>query len=198
MAHSGDGSASSISREDKILKSGRIITVVGGKLTTYYAMSGKVLSSVLRSLGKRKRSIPQKLPGAPSGPWDAFLQEAQKIWPREFKIDEVQARHLALLYGKRAEDILKLTQKEPTLLDRLVPERPEIAAQVVFAIQSEKALHLENVMLRRTELGYSPYRWGSASQKAADLMTRELSWNEATKKNELEDYRKKLFPTPKL
>jgi glycerol-3-phosphate dehydrogenase len=198
LAHSGDGHASSVSREDKILKNGRVITVVGGKLTTYYAMAEKVLSEVLRSLGKGKRSVPQKLPGAPLGPWDTFLQEAQKVWPREFKIDEVQARHLALLYGKRAEEVLRLTQEEPSFLQRLIPERPEIAAQVVFAVKSEKALHLEDVLLRRTELGYSPYRWGPVSEKAANLIARELGWNELTKKNELEDYRKKLFPTPNI
>ncbi|HVZ81251.1 MAG TPA: glycerol-3-phosphate dehydrogenase [bacterium] len=198
LAHSGDGQASSVSREDRILKTGRVITVVGGKLTTYYAMAGKVLSEVLGSLGKKKKPAPEKLPGSPQEPWDLFLQKAIRDWPKEFGIDGAQARHLASLYGKRAEEVLLLVQKEPTLLGRLAPERPEIAAQVIFAVRNEKARHLEDVMLRRTELGYGPYRWGTASRKASDLMARELGWNEVTKKNELEDYRKKLFPAPKL
>jgi glycerol-3-phosphate dehydrogenase len=196
LAYSPNGHASSVSREDKVLQTGRVITVVGGKLTTYHAMAQKVLEMVVRTIGKGIKPDPQKLPGAPKVPWDHFLQNALETWPKEFGIDGAQTRHLAQLYGQKSMEVLELTRKDPKLLERLTKERPEIGAQVIHAIRSEKALNLEDVLLRRLELGYSPQAWGEASDKTSRLMAQELGWNEQRRKEELEGYRKKLFPIP--
>jgi glycerol-3-phosphate dehydrogenase len=67
---------------------------------------------------------------------------------------------------------------------------------VVFAVRSEKAVHLEDVLLRRLEIGYSPERWGEASQKAAQCMGTLLDWPKPRVKEELSHYRHKLFPSP--
>jgi len=69
-------------------------------------------------------------------------------------------------------------------------------AQVVFAVRTEEALHLEDVMLRRLEIGYSPQRWGEASKTASQVMAKLLGWSEETRNKELERYRQSLYPAP--
>jgi len=67
-------------------------------------------------------------------------------------------------------------------------------AQVAYAVQKEKALHLEDVMLRRLEIGYSRQRWGEASEKTSRLMAGLLNWDENTRQRELDRYRERLYP----
>ncbi len=69
-------------------------------------------------------------------------------------------------------------------------------AWVAYAVEKEKALHLEDVMLRRLEIGYSKERWGEAPDKASRLMAELLDWDENTRVKELNRYRHQLYPTP--
>ena len=89
-----------------------------------------------------------------------------------------------------------MARAEPRLSQKLHPARPEILAQVAYAVRSEMALHLEDVLLRRLEIGYSPERWGEAAERASRLMAELLGWDEAKRRAELERYRQGLFPEP--
>ncbi len=196
LAWSDGGHASSVSREDKIHQEGLVLTIVGGKLTTYYAMAEKALKQVLKTLSKKPISNNrQTLPGTPSIPWDLFIRVEIPKWVRLYGIKESQALHLARLYGQRTVEVLALLEGAG-LKESLHPERPEMLAQVKFAVEQEKARHLEDVMLRRLEIGYSAQRWGSASEKASRLMAGLLNWDEAQRQAELDQYKKALYPQP--
>ncbi len=197
LAWSGNESASSVSREDKILSEGNVLTIVGGKLTTYRSMAEKALRKALKIL-KRKSdgNLSYDLPGTPNQPWDVFFRQETAKWVSKYGISQTQAAHLANLYGQRAGEVLQLLKKNPGLKKPLHPDRPEILAQVAFAVQKEKAVHLDDVLLRRLEIGYTPQRWGEASEKAARLVGSLLKWKPSTKKAELEAYRLQLFPAP--
>ncbi len=197
LAWSGAESASSVSREDKILSNGNILTIIGGKLTTYRSMAEKTLRKALKVLKRKsKGNLSYNLPGTPIQPWDIFVKQETAQWVSKYKISQTQANHLANLYGQRAGEVLMLTKKKPGLRQSLHPDRPEILAQVAFAVIKEKAIHLDDVMLRRLEIGYTPQRWGEASQKAARLMGSLLRWSPRVRKAELSEYRKQLFPAP--
>jgi glycerol-3-phosphate dehydrogenase len=197
LAWSGGEQASSLSREDKIQSEGNVISIVGGKLTTYRSMAEKAMRKILKITGQSKK-IPRdlKLPGSIENSWDEFLKKNVPQWISTFKISESQANHLAGLYGQKARDVLALIEKDARFREPLHADRPELSAQVVYAVLSEKACHLEDVMLRRLEIGYSPQRWGSASEKASRLMAEQLGWDETNRLVELEHYRQSLFPTP--
>ncbi len=197
LAWSDGGHASSVSREDRILRSGNMLTIVGGKLTTYHAMAGKALGKVLNILGKNTgpKSF-QPLPGTPPVPWDLFLKKESSRLAARHGVTETQAAHLVGLYGQRTSEIFELLEQDPSLREPLHPERPEILAQVFFAVKNELALHLEDVMLRRMEIGYSPQRWGSASDKVSKLMAELLGWDENVRQKELERYKQLLHPLP--
>src|SRR5579871_910977 len=197
LAWSDGGHASSVSREDKILSNGNLFTIVGGKLTTYHSMAQKTLGLILKRLGKTgAHQESGNLPGTPAKPWDLFLKEETPQWVSAYGITQAQADHLARLYGQKAGDVLSNTRKDPRLLEKLSPSRPEILAQVAYGVQAEKALHLEDVLLRRLEIGYSRERWGEAPEKASRLMAELLNWDETRRQKELTDYRQALFPAP--
>ncbi len=197
LAWSGAGSASSVSREDKIVRTGNLITIVGGKLTTYHSMAARALKMTFQILGRRPvHPRPDPLPGAPPQPWDSFLREETSRWTSAYPVSPAQATHLALLYGQRAVKILEGIRQEPRWGEPLAPPRPELLGQVAYAVQAEKARHLEDVLLRRLEVGYSPHRWGRAPEKASRLMGELLGWDEGTRQRELERYRRELYPAP--
>jgi glycerol-3-phosphate dehydrogenase len=197
LAWSEGGHASSVSREDKILSNGNVLTIVGGKLTTYRSMALRAFNKALMILKKGSNGNTSfRLPGTPNEPWELFQKENVPKWASTYKITKSQADHLALLYGQRAEQVLELIKNNPRLRKPLHPKRPEILAQVAFAVQKEKAVHLEDVMLRRLEIGYSPQRWGTAPKNALSVMAKLLKWSPAICKKELEQYRQQLHPLP--
>jgi glycerol-3-phosphate dehydrogenase len=188
------GQASSVSREDKILSHENQITIVGGKLTTYRTMAEKGLKAAGAILKKRLYPASFNLPGKPDLPWERFMKEKVAKWPSQYGVTEKQANHLGHLYGQRAEAVLGLTLKDPRLKEALHPARPEILAQVAYAAAHEKALHLSDVLLRRLEIGYTPYRWGEASEKASRILAEILHWDEARRLEELSEYKSGLVP----
>ena len=195
LAWAGEGHASSVSREDKILVQGNVLTIVGGKLTTYHSMARKSVERILKRLGKNPSGNKlDRLPGTPDKPWDLFLKDETSKWIAGYGLLQDQVAHLAGLYGQKAGEVLGQAQKNPRLLERLCPSRPEILAQVAYAVLKEKALHLEDVLLRRLEIGYSPQGRGEAAEKASRLMAELLHWNDKARQAELDRYLSKLFP----
>ncbi|HTA77258.1 MAG TPA: glycerol-3-phosphate dehydrogenase [bacterium] len=196
LAWGNEKQASSVSREDQIIRKRRLITIVGGKLTTYHLMAQHALQQVMQILDRKNPNRAASLPGLPDKPWVEFLKTSVANWMVAYDLTAAQADHLAHLYGQRAEQVLALTKENAKLKQPLHPDRPELGAQVIFAVQKEKALHLDDVMLRRLEIGYSAQRWGQSSETASHLMAQELEWDEDTRLKELEAYRTQLFPQP--
>ena len=63
--------------------------------------------------------------------------------------------HLHVLYGSRAAEVLRLIEENPRLGERLAPDYPDIAAQVVFAVREEQCVNPDDFIFRRTLLGFS-------------------------------------------
>ncbi len=120
---------------------GGMLSVAGGKLTTYRRIALEALDRLRPALGlPRLVRRPWPLPGAR----DLELLEL----PDGLEPD-VHA-HLMHLYGARAPEVLALTRDDPSLLERLHPDGPDIVAQALYAVASEWALTVEDVLRRRT------------------------------------------------
>ncbi|HEX3256409.1 MAG TPA: glycerol-3-phosphate dehydrogenase C-terminal domain-containing protein, partial [Gaiellaceae bacterium] len=126
-----------------------MLTVAGGKLTTYRHIALDALRQVRGELGLHRlpdRAVP--LPGA------ADLAEAGVRLARANPALEPAVRsHLAHLYGSLAEEVLAEAADNPSLLERLNPDAPDIAAQAVYAQRREWACTREDILRRRTTLG---------------------------------------------
>ncbi|MDX6485600.1 MAG: glycerol-3-phosphate dehydrogenase [Gaiellaceae bacterium] len=134
----GDGQTASAKRET-VFSTGPsgMVSVAGGKLTTYRRIALDALDHLgVRGLSKR----PRPLPGA------AGLDRI--AWQHE--LDSATRAHLLHLYGSLATDVLAAAADDPSLLERLVPGRPDLRAQDVYARSHEWALNDDDVLRRRT------------------------------------------------
>ena len=126
-------------RRETVLSTGPagMVSVAGGKLTTYRRIALQALDRVgVRGVSRR----PRPLPGA--------LGLARISWPVE--IDAATRAHLLHLYGSLAVDVLAPARDDPGLLEPLVPGRPDLRAQEVYARTREWAVTDEDVLRRRT------------------------------------------------
>ncbi len=138
------------SRRETVLLRGRggMLTVAGGKLTTYRRIALGVLAGLAPELGLRRLDRhPRPLPGA------ASLGEATgRLARRHPELEPAVRSNLAHLYGSLAGEVLAEADGDLELLDRLHPEGVDIAAQVVYAARREWACRSEDVLRRRTSL----------------------------------------------
>jgi glycerol-3-phosphate dehydrogenase len=138
-------------RRETVLLRGRagMLTVAGGKLTTYRRIALEALAALRGDLGLHQvGGPPMPLPGA------ADLAAVTARLARSHPQVEPETRaHVAHLYGLCAEDVLALGERDPKLLEPLAPGAPDIAAQAVYAREREWACTLEDVVHRRTTVG---------------------------------------------
>jgi glycerol-3-phosphate dehydrogenase len=134
----GDGATSTAKRET-VFSTGPsgMVSVAGGKLTTYRSIALDALGHLgVRGLSRR----PRPLPGA-----DGLDRIA---WP--FDLDTATRAHLLHLYGSLAVDVLAPALDDLTLLEPLVPGRPDLRAQERYAREHEWARTDDDVLRRRT------------------------------------------------
>ena len=198
----GELTESAVSREHQIVVGqDGLITIAGGKLTTFRRMAAEVMEMATRMLqlspGFAKRLRPSEteqhpLPGAIGWPADDDHDKvASKIVEAGAPhVARDVARHLGDAYGMRGLDIARLCVANPALSERLLPSRPEILAQVDWAVKEELATRLVDVLIRRTQVFYRDRDQGlGVAARVADHMAKLLDWNETRRNEELEMYR---------
>lgn len=196
---------SAISREHQILVGeDGMITVAGGKLTTFRKMSREVVDTAVRVLKLyhglsqepgESRSDKAPLPGALGWPED---DDHEKVVARVLKvaegvISEEIARHLTNTYGVVALQVAGLTVADPSLATPLIEGRPEILAQVDWAVHRELAATVTDVMLRRTQLFYRDLDQGLPAVAAvADRMAELLRWTPEQRAASVAEYEREV------
>jgi glycerol-3-phosphate dehydrogenase len=121
-----------------------MVSVAGGKLTTFR----QIAVSVLGAVGVPRPVLPAlALPGA--GHIGEIAAELQRRWP---EVGDGTAALLARTYGTQAASVLDHAESEPDALARLVAGEPELVAQVAFARDREWAVTVDDVLRRRTTL----------------------------------------------
>ncbi len=180
-------------REHAIVQgSGGMISVVGGKLTTYRSMAKEVVDRAVRELrlreGRRRTTDAdtdeEPLPGGETDDFTEF-----KARGLELGVVPESVEHLIRHYGTEAAGIYNLGAADRRLLRRLVPPHPAIEAEVLHAVRRELARTVEDVMVRRTHLYYEhPERGIPAARRVAELMGQELGWDDEQLEAEAERY----------
>jgi glycerol-3-phosphate dehydrogenase len=178
----------SASREHRIDRSASgMISVSGGKLTTYRSMAAEVVDVVERSLGRsttRARTGTTPLPGGDIRSLDEVLRAA------ELEIgDAVVARRLVEAHGSRWREVAALTAEEPALARRIARELPYLLAEVVYAVEREMALTLADVLVRRLRIAYEVADHGrSTASVATAVLAGRLGWDNARARTEIARY----------
>jgi glycerol-3-phosphate dehydrogenase len=166
-----------------------LVTVAGGKYTTYRVMAKDAVDAVAQELGRPvPDSCTERIPllGADgfSGAWNRREETA-----RESGLPLAQVKRLLRRYGSCIDDVLGLLEKRPELAEPLPGGSDYLAAEALYATTHEGALHLDDVLTRRTRISIETFDRGvAAAPQVAELMREVLDWNEATLEREIRHY----------
>jgi glycerol-3-phosphate dehydrogenase len=176
LISSGDPRKSvDISRKEELYEtSSGMLTITGGKLTTYRRMAKLTVDRLVEREGRKAPCHTAEIPlGMEARPADL---EA----PAE--VGEEALSQLSFRYGHAARKVLDLARERPELAAPIVPDRPDLLAEVVLAARHEQARSLADVLLRRTRLGIlaaPALRDPEARRPVAAALGGELGWSDA-------------------
>jgi len=182
------GSPASASREHRIDRSASgMISVSGGKLTTYRSMAAEVVDVVEQSLGRRRRRSKTNVVPLPGGDIRSFDETLRAA---ELEVgDSAVARRLVEAHGSRWREVAALTTAEPALARRIARDLPYLLAEVVYAVEREMAMTLADVLVRRLHLAFEVADHGrSAARVATAVLAGRLGWDNARARSEIARY----------
>ena len=188
LVDGGDGRAEAARSHLVTEGPGGMVTVVGGKLTTYRRMAADTVDLVCRRLGRRLpcRTARLRLRGGgvsaiqatDPGKRGSVASKAgagpERLWRR---------------YGSEAAAVSTLAAARPGLDRPLVPGLPYLRAEAVWAVREEMALTLDDVLSRRTRATILDRRAAAAAApEVAALLAPELGWSEAETQRQVASY----------
>jgi len=176
MAHSGD--PNSASREHLVETGPRgVITVTGGKLTTFRVIARDVVDAVFRALVRRAPRVRTDLTPLSGG--DIRDLSAEIAAARAATGTDDVADWLVHAYGGAWHQVWARTQGDAALGQRLAPGHPYVAAEVMHAVDAEFACTLADVLVRRLHLAFETRDHGLAvAPRVAALMAPLLGWTD--------------------
>ena len=177
-----------LSRRHRLVEGpGGLLTITGGKLTTYRRMAKDVVDRIVRRDDRRARCRTDRIPLGCSRPYDDVLRETRRV-AAKVGLDEEHADLLVHQHGEAAPDVVALTS-EPGLDAELSPAAAHVAGEVVYAARAEGAATLDDVFSRRTRLALRARDAAlPRARLAADLLARELGHDEAWARDQVAAY----------
>ena len=163
-----------------------VVTVVGGKLTTYRQLAQDAVDDAFRRLGRRApRCVTRNLP-FPGAVTDPAPLRADLV---AAGVGERTADRLLALYGRRAVDVVASAGGDAELLAVFHGGTGAIGAELLFAVRREFAVTLADVLARRLLLAFEPDHALPVAERAAALLGDRLGWDGARRTAEVEGYR---------
>ncbi len=170
-----------------------LVAVAGGKYTTYRIMARDAIDAAARGLDRYV---------APSATHVTPLLGAtgfQAMWNRRERLADASGLHVARIehllrrYGTLTEELLAQVAEDPQLGRPLPGADDYLGVEVRYAATHEGALHLEDVLTRRTRISIETWDRGlEAAEPAARLMAAPLGWDAETTAQEVEVYRDRV------
>ncbi|MCW4386017.1 glycerol-3-phosphate dehydrogenase/oxidase [Salinibacterium sp. SYSU T00001] len=170
-----------------------LVVVAGGKWTTYRVMAKDAVDAASAALdGKVPRSTTEDIALLGAEGYQAAWNKRAKI-ARAFGVHKVRVEHLLNRYGTLTDELLDLMREDPTLNTPLPGADDYLEAEVVYAASHEGALHLDDVLARRTRISIEAWDRGvSAAPVAARLMARVHGWSEERVEREVQHYLRRV------
>ena len=160
-----------------------LLTITGGKLTTWRRMAKQVVDRIVDREGREAPCHTAEIPlGMEAREEDLAAPEG---------VGEEAVSQLAFRYGHAARAVLDIAWKDPKLAAPIVEGRPDLLAEAVIAARLEQARTVADVLLRRTRLGLvaaPQLRDSSAARPVAEAMGAELGWSRRQVKSAAEGW----------
>lgn len=162
-----------ISRQAELYEtSSGMLTITGGKLTTWRRMAKDTVDRIVDRAGRMARCQTAEIPlGMEIDPAALAVPEG---------VDPDATAQLVFRYGHAARHVLDLAEREEELRAPIVPGRPDLMAEVALAVEREQAMTIADVLLRRTRLGLTAavdLATPESVAGVADVMAGRLGWS---------------------
>jgi glycerol-3-phosphate dehydrogenase len=169
-----DAKTGDLSRRHKITRwPSDVVSIAGGKLTTYRRMAQDTVDEVLRVLGRQGSCRTKALAIHGSSGYDTVDDE-----------------HLRTRYGADAGEVLALIEADPSLAEPMVPGQPYLRAEAVYAARQEMVVDLDDVFARRTRARlFARDPTADAAEAVAALVAGPLGWSADEQSRQVERYR---------
>jgi glycerol-3-phosphate dehydrogenase len=193
LAPAGEGSAkttSALSRDHAVMEApDGMVTIVGGKYTTYRVMARDAVDATAKSLGRSLPDSPtETLPliGAPG--WLVIRNQLAMLSAR-YGVPEPTLRRMLHRYGDELPDVLAPARDDPSLVAPVDGAAGYLPVEFLRAVTHEGAATLDDVLTRRTHVAIEETDAGTgASARIAALIAPVLGWTEAKQKEEVGSY----------
>jgi glycerol-3-phosphate dehydrogenase len=191
------GRTADLSRRHKVTRSrSGLVTITGGKLTTYRKMAADTIDEVVRDVLTLRPgatqvdgSVTKKLALRGAAGHDT-LDATGAAYP---SVDAALRTHLGERYGGEARVLMAAIEQDPTLAEPIVSGLPYVRAEVLFAVRHEMAGSVADVLSRRTRAQIlARDDSGDAADEVAAIMASELGWDAATAAASAQSYRGEL------
>jgi len=190
----GSEKTADLSRQHKVqLSPSGVVTITGGKLTTYRKMAADAVDAAVGCIGRenlsgvsfhsRTRRLP--LRGA-----DGYAELIAEAGSASRVLDARAVTHLANRYGAEGRAVIAMADRDDTLAEPLVPGLPYLRAEALFAARYEMARTLDDILSRRTRsLLLARDESALVADEVADLVAAELGWDTEERARQVQAYR---------
>lgn len=164
-----------------------LLSIIGGKLTTYRSLAEETVDQVFKHLGKKPPRCTTRstlFPGARVSDWDIYRQGLVN----NTGVSGATVDRLINIYGSRAAEVLAMGLENPDLVSEFDKETGAIGAELVFTFENEFCRTLTDVMIRRIMVGLNSNCGREALDLAAEILASRLNWSEQRKAKEVKDY----------
>jgi glycerol-3-phosphate dehydrogenase len=177
--------------EVEVDSSSGLISVLGGKWTTYRAMAEDAIDAAMKFMA---------IPAVPCITSKHRLTGSEKWSPnfweelvREYGISKETAHHLSHKFGTAAKEVLDLAKEDSRLREPIVEGSASVLAEVVYGVREEMATAIEDILARRTGLQFFSWEQARAAAPAVGaIIARELGWSPGQQKDAVEGYISKI------
>src|SRR5437588_9317061 len=179
-----------LSRTHAVLQSpSGLVSIVGGKLTTYRRMAQDTVDVLSRRDGSAVLHPTQSLPLQGSAGWPAMKRDIESKGAT-LGLSPQTLKHLESSYGSEAATILDLVSSDAALAELLIDDLPYIRAEVIYACRQEMAMTPYDILARRTSITLEDRQRGlGVVEEVAALMAQELNWSPEQQQVGIDAYR---------
>lgn len=185
---------SKLSREHAVARvAPGLVAIAGGKYTTYRVMAYDAVDEAAQDIPARVApSITEKVPLLGADGYFALINQTVQL-AEEYGLHPYRVKHLLDRYGSLIDEVMAPAADRPELRQPIADAPSYLKVEVVYAAAAEGALHLDDVLARRTRISIEyPHRGADCAEEVAGLMAEVLGWDDAETEREVDTYRARV------
>ncbi len=185
--------SSQLSREHAVVTPvAGLVIVAGGKYTTYRVMAKDAVDAAVHRIPGVPKSCTEKIPLMGAVGYDAAWNQREQI-AEDSGLHVARIEHLLRRYGSLVHELTGLVKQRPELAEPIDGAPSYLRLEAYYAVAAEGALHLDDILTRRTRISIeTPDRGVAAAEDVAALVAPLLGWDDDTLKREVTHYRARV------